>query len=349
MRIVLTRQNFAEDRNPRGHRKAVGVVCAAVENLVLDDQVHHFPARAKCRQRHAATDGLGQRDHVRLHAEIFAGTAPAKLRAGLHFVEDQQRAVLGRDRAQAFKEAGLRHAKPDVHQDGFKNDRGNLSRKLLEAVFDAAKIVEGGHRDVVENRLDDAEASGNRIRCMNVTGVFELRLHADESRVVQSVIRTFKAQDFVAARCRTRDPARMHGRFRAAVAKPHHLNGIPRANLFRQLQFHAMRHAERGTAVGHQFHRFDHRGMPVAGHQRAEAQVVIDVFVAVDILNLAAVPFRHKNRIWIIRAVIAGYAQRNSFLRFLVRFRRFRRALLVQGDLLLKYVVHLLLHPGRPS
>jgi len=141
--------------------------------------------------------------------------------------------------------------------------------------------------------------------------------------------------DLVAARGGAGDAAGVHGGFRAAVAKADHLHRIPRANLFREFQFHAVGHAERGAAVGHQFHGFGHRGMPVPGHQRAEAKVVIDVLVAVDVLNFAAVPLRHENRIGIIRAVIAGDAERNSFLRLLVRFRGFRCALFVQGDFFL--------------
>jgi len=128
----------------------------------------------------------------------------------------------------------------------------------------------------------------------SVACVFQLRLHADKRRVVQSVIRALKAQNFVAACCGARDAACVHGRFRAAVAEPHHFHRIPRADLFRQFQFHVMRHAERGAAIGHRLYRFDHRGMPVPGHQRAETQVVVKIFVAVDVFDLAAVPFRHE-------------------------------------------------------
>ena len=59
--------------------------------------------------------------------KVFGGAAPCQFRAGLHFVEDQQRAVLRRNLAQALQKAGLRHAQTDVHQDRLENDRGNLA------------------------------------------------------------------------------------------------------------------------------------------------------------------------------------------------------------------------------
>src|SRR6266581_1930973 len=89
VRIILAREDLAERRQARSHGHTVRVVGAAVEDLVLRDQIHYRAARAECSQRQAAADGLCQADHVRLHAEKFAGTAPGKLRARFHFVEDQ--------------------------------------------------------------------------------------------------------------------------------------------------------------------------------------------------------------------------------------------------------------------
>jgi len=62
-------------------------------------------------------------------------------------------------------------------------------------------------------------------------------------------------------------------------------------------------------------------------HQGSETQVVINVFVAVDVVNPAALPVVHKNRIRLVVAIIAGYTERDSFestlvstADFLVRF-----------------------------
>ena len=70
--------------------------------------------------------------------------------------------------------------------------------------------------------------------------------------------------------------------------------------------------------------------MPVSGHQRAKAQVVVDVFIAIDVHEFAAMTFGHEYRIGIVGAVIAGHTEGNTFLRLFMSFRGLRRALLVQ-------------------
>ncbi len=94
--------------------------------------------------------------------KIFAGPAPAQLRAGFHFIKNQQRAILRADFAQAFQKARLRHADADIHHDRFQDDRGDLPRKLLEAMFHAGQIVEGRDSHVIEHRLDHAQVRPER-------------------------------------------------------------------------------------------------------------------------------------------------------------------------------------------
>ncbi len=58
--------------------------------------------------------------------KILQSSGPAEFRAGLDFVEDQQRAMLVAEFAQAFEKSLLRHAEADVHHDRLKNDGGDL-------------------------------------------------------------------------------------------------------------------------------------------------------------------------------------------------------------------------------
>ena len=163
MRIVLASEHFAECSQARSHRNRIGVVGAAVKDLVLRDQVHHGLVRAKRRQRQAAADRFRQANHVRLHAEIFGSAAPAQFRAGLHFVEDQQRAILGGNVAQSLQKAGLRHAQADVHQDRLENDGRNLAGILLEAQFDAGQIVEGRNQHVGDDAFGTPSPPGTEV------------------------------------------------------------------------------------------------------------------------------------------------------------------------------------------
>ena len=105
---------------------------------------------------------------------------------------------------------------------------------------------------------------------------------------MQTVVGAFEFEYFVAAGSGASETAAVHGDFRAARAETHHLDGIPFADLFGKFPFLIVRHAKGGAAVQLLFDRFDHCGMAVAGHQRAETQVVVDVFVAVQVVDPAA-------------------------------------------------------------
>src|ERR1700730_7213202 len=146
---------------------------------------------------------------------------------------------------------------------------------------------------------------------------------------MQSVVGAFKPQNLVATCGSASDANGVHGRFRSAVAEAHHLEGIAGADLFGQFQLHAVGHAEGRTTIGDTFPRLYDRGVPVTGHQGAETKFVIEIFVTVDVLDLAAMTLGDKNRIRIISPLVAGDSEGNAFWRFLMRFGRFRRALLV--------------------
>jgi len=61
-----------------------------------------------------------------------------------------------------------------------------------------------------------------------------------------------------------------------------------------------------GSFVKLLFDGLDDGGMAMPGHQGSETQVVVDVLVAVEIMNAAAPPVLHKERIGFVVAVVAG-------------------------------------------
>ena len=251
---------------------------------------------------------LGEANHVGRDAVVFRGAAPTEFRAGLHFVEDQERAVLRRNLAQALQEAGLRHAQADVHQDRLENNRRDLPGIFLEAALDGAEVIEGCNRHVRDRRLGHAQSTWNRDRILDVAEVGLVRLHADQGRVVQAVIAAFELEDLVAAGCCASEANGVHRGFGAAGAEADHLDREALADFFRKLPFHVVRHAEHGAGGEPLLDGLHHRGMAVTRHQSAEAQVVIDVVVAVEIAEVRALPFFHEDRIGIVSAVVAGDA-----------------------------------------
>ena len=56
------------DGKSRRHAQRVAVIGAEVCHPIVDDDLHDFLGTAEGGQRQAATDGLGQRDQVRLDA-----------------------------------------------------------------------------------------------------------------------------------------------------------------------------------------------------------------------------------------------------------------------------------------
>src|SRR5207249_6785668 len=148
--VVFAREDFANRGETRRHGCAVGVVGAAVKDFVLRDEIHHGTARSKRGERQTATDGFGQADDVRLDTKEFAGAAPGEFRTGFHLVENEQRTAFVAKIAQSFEKTRLWEAQANIHEDGLKNDGGNLARILLEAALDAREIVERGDDDVGE-------------------------------------------------------------------------------------------------------------------------------------------------------------------------------------------------------
>src|SRR5260370_21268274 len=107
------------------------------------------------------------------------------------------------------------------------------------------------------------------------------------------------------------------------------------ADFFCKLPFLLVGHAKGGSFMQLLFDGLDDGGMAMAGHQRAETKVVVDVFVAVNVMNATALSILHKERIGLVMAVVARNSERDAIQRPLVRCRRFRGALLVAGNFLL--------------
>ena len=237
-----------------------------MKDFVLRDQVHHGAAGAKRGERQSAANGFGQANDVRFDAKKFAGTAPGEFGAGLHFVEDEQRVILGAEVAQALEKTRLRTAEANVHQNRFENDGRDLAGIVLEAALDAGEIVEDRDDGVGERGLWNTGAGGDARGCVGIAVILGFGLYADESGVMQTVISAFEFQDLVAAGGGARDAASVHGHFRAAGAETNHFDGIAFANFFGKFPFLIVRHAKGGAPVQLLFNGFDHGGMAMAGH-----------------------------------------------------------------------------------
>ena len=162
----------------------------------------------------------------------------------------------------------------------------------------------------------------------DVAEVGSVRLHADQSGIMQAVVCAFELDDFVAAGRGAGQANGVHGGFGSAVAEADHLDGKALADFFGEFPFHVMRHAEHGAGGEAFFNGLHDGGMAVPGHERAEGEVVVDVFVAIEVAELAAAGIFYKDGPGLVVAIVAGNAERDALEIFLVRFGGFGRAAL---------------------
>ena len=80
--------------------------------------------------------------------------------------------------------------------------------------------------------------------------------------------------------------------------------------------------------------------MAMAGHERAEAEVEVDVFVSVHVMDVAGLGVANKKRIRFVGAIIAGYAEGKALKGLLVPGARLGRAFLVGLNFRLQNFVH---------
>ena len=163
---------------------------------------------------------------------------------------------------------------------------------------------------------------------------------------MQSVIGAFELDDLVAPGRGAGQANRMHGHFGAAVTEAAHLDRESRADFFGEFPFHIVRHAEHGAGRQALLDGLHDRGMAVPGHERAEGQVVIDVFIAIEIAELAAAGLLYEDWPGIVSAIVAGDAEWNAFEIFLVRFGGLGRSPLEGGEFFLQIGIHRIA-PGK--
>ncbi len=163
--VGVVGEHLEQVRARGGHAERVPVVGAdLVDGAVLDD-AHDLLVAADRAGRHAAAERLGERDHVRHHAEALGRAAGGDAEAGLDLVEDQHDAVAGADLAHLGQVAVLGEHDPEVHHRRLHDHAGGLAAlgvEALDAALHRAGVVERHGDRHVDGRLRDARAVGQR-------------------------------------------------------------------------------------------------------------------------------------------------------------------------------------------
>ena len=145
------------------------------------------------------------------------------------------------------------------------------------------------------------------------SGACGLTLTSAES--CKAVVSTFEFQDLVAPGGGPGQADSVHRGLGAAVAEAAHLDRKALANFFRRSCTTPDHAACTKHGAGAQASRDGlHDGwMTVSGHERAESQVMVDVFIAIEIAKFTAAGLLHEDGPRIVSAVVAGHTERNAF------------------------------------
>ena len=173
--------------------------------------IHDVTASAKRAHGQSAADDLAETRQVGLDTETFLRPAPGKTKAGHHFIENQQRAVVCRDFSQEFKVARLGQIQTGVARHRFDDDAGDLSLVGFKRGFDGVGVVERHDNGVLRERRRHA-------RAIRMTKGQRAGAGLDQQRIGMPVVAAVELDYFVALRESARETNGGHARFRAGVA-----------------------------------------------------------------------------------------------------------------------------------
>mmetsp|Transcript_25013 Transcript_25013/g.64556 ORF Transcript_25013/g.64556 Transcript_25013/m.64556 type:complete len:300 (-) Transcript_25013:599-1498(-) len=131
-----------ERLDTRSHRERVARERARLVHRARGgNELHDLALAAVRADGQAAADDLAHGGHVGRDAEVLLSTAIRHAEARHHLVEDEDRAVLGRERAEALEEGLVRLDEARVADDGLEDDGGDLAGVRVENGLDRRQVV----------------------------------------------------------------------------------------------------------------------------------------------------------------------------------------------------------------
>ena len=102
---------------------------------------HNFFFATERANGHPAADDFAQTGEIRVYPQVPLRAVCAKTKACHHFIEDENRTVLGTELAHAFKIARLGQDAVHVAGNRFGNDAGNLLAVRFKRLFQRVQVV----------------------------------------------------------------------------------------------------------------------------------------------------------------------------------------------------------------
>ena len=244
--------------------------------LAVSGDSHHLhdllPA-ADRPARHPARDDLRVGGEVGDDSRPLLGAARRPAEPGDHLVDDHHDAVAPGELAYPGEVAGLEEDGRPARARALEDDPRNVV-VLREGPLQEIEVVVGDHDDALP-RPRRAPGRGRHVERRGETG----------HQLVEPAVEVAReAHDLRASGVGPRDPAREPGRLASRVDEAHPLRARHEAlDGLRPLHLERMVIAEVHAGGGGLPHRLEDRGMGVAEEDRAVADEVVDVAVAVRV------------------------------------------------------------------
>ena len=157
--------------------------------------------------------------------------------------------------------------------------------------------------------------AGHRPRRVRRAGLVDRRLHRDHHLVVVAVVAALDLDDLVPARRPLGDADGVHRRLGAGVGEAPHRQPVAVAEQLGDLGVELARRDEQRAVVELRLHGVAHGRVHVAGEQGAEAHVVVDVLVAVDVDHPRAGGVADDDRVRVVGLEARRHAEREHLAR----------------------------------
>ncbi len=267
-----------EHRQARRHRDWIAAQRAGlIDRAGRRDLFHQVTAPAIGAHRHAAADDLAEGGQVRGDAVMRLRTAERDAEAGHYFVEDQQRAVLGTQRAQMIQIAFARRDAVHVAGDRLNDQAGDIVAEFVEQACGGLEIIERQRQREVGQRRGYARRGRGAERQRTGTG-----LH--QERIAVAVVAAFELDDARTPGRAARQPDRRHRGLGAGIDHAYHVDRRNQlGNGFGHRHLGLAGRAEAQAVPDRTLHGLPYIRMVVSDDHRSPGTDIVDVALAFDI------------------------------------------------------------------
>ncbi len=241
--------------------------------------IHEAAFAAEDADGKAAADDFAQRHEVGIERIKLARAAECDTETGHDFVDDEQRALICGEGAQTGEIARGRRNAAGIADDGLDDDGGNLAGMRGKSGFNGAQIVVGQSEGKVCDLVRHACRSRNA-KCRDAGAGF------DQKAVGVAVIAALEFDDELAAGGGAGQADSGHRRLSAGADETHFFDGrIAAGDALGEIGLRCRGGAEAGRVARGALNGFDNRRERVAQNHRSPGAEVVDVAIAVGVVE----------------------------------------------------------------